>query len=321
MDFAADFTAIDFETASRRPDSACQLAAVTVRDGRIVDQAAWLIRPEPLVFSRINVQIHGITPERVKTAPNFGQCWPEIAARLGDDCLVAHNAGFDIGVLLACLRSHGQTIPELQFTCTRAVARRTWPHRHRYGLQPLADWLGIRFRHHDALEDAVACAKILLAAGIDQGAVSLEDLEKRLRLQRGRAGAGGIRSVTGRRSRSRTSGGSPPLGQRMTEPPRSAESPFDFQRTLIRGELIRPLQGRRMVISGRFQTLSIDQLLLLAGCLGGECAPRVDQEVNLLVAGGKAADQDRQRVHQLRVQGHEIDILDEAEFLALISRS
>ena len=36
MDFAADFTAIDFETASRRADSACQLAAVVVREGRIV---------------------------------------------------------------------------------------------------------------------------------------------------------------------------------------------------------------------------------------------------------------------------------------------
>ena len=55
MDFAADFTAIDFETASRRSDSACQLAAVRVREGRIVYQACWLIRPEPFYFSEFNI--------------------------------------------------------------------------------------------------------------------------------------------------------------------------------------------------------------------------------------------------------------------------
>ena len=36
MGFAPNFTAIDFETASRRNDSACQLGAVVVRDGEIV---------------------------------------------------------------------------------------------------------------------------------------------------------------------------------------------------------------------------------------------------------------------------------------------
>src|SRR6056297_3406259 len=185
MDFAADFTAIDFETASRRSDSACQLAAVVVRGGQIVDQCKWMIRPEPFYFSQSNIRIHGITPQQVEAEPCFGQLWPEIANRLGDDCLVAHNATFDIGVLLACLSAHRHAIPELQYTCTRAIARRVWPHHRRYGLKPLASWLGIRFRHHDALEDSIACAKILLAAGIDREANSLEDLEKRLRLKRG----------------------------------------------------------------------------------------------------------------------------------------
>ncbi len=105
MDFAANFTAIDFETANRRADSACQLAAVAVRDGKIADSVTWLIRPEPLYFSRVNIEIHGITPDQVRGEPDFGDLWPEIAEKISDDCLVAHNAGFDIGVLLACLRT------------------------------------------------------------------------------------------------------------------------------------------------------------------------------------------------------------------------
>ena len=51
MDFAADFTAIDFETANHQPDSACQLGVVVVRNGQVVDQFTWMIRPEPLYFS------------------------------------------------------------------------------------------------------------------------------------------------------------------------------------------------------------------------------------------------------------------------------
>ena len=36
---------------------------VTVRQGRMVDQAKWMIRPDPLYFSRFNIQIHGITDQ------------------------------------------------------------------------------------------------------------------------------------------------------------------------------------------------------------------------------------------------------------------
>ena len=71
MDFAADFTAIDFETASHQPDSACQLGAVVVRNGQLVDQFMWMIRPQPLHFSKSNIRIHGITPAQVREEPTL----------------------------------------------------------------------------------------------------------------------------------------------------------------------------------------------------------------------------------------------------------
>ena len=206
-----DFTAIDFETATGRRDSACQLAAVVVRGGKIVDTAMWMIRPQPCYFSPSNIQIHGITPQQVRDEPVFGERWPEISEKLGGvdgigrECLVAHNASFDLGVLLACLQTHAQPIPELQFTCTRAIARRTWPGRRGYGLKPLANWLGIRFRHHDALEDSIACAQVLLAAGIDRQADSLSSLESNLRLTRGTAGPWGYKGATAARATKRRS--------------------------------------------------------------------------------------------------------------------
>ena len=39
------FTAVDFETANKAPDSACSIGLVRVEGGRIVDRAVYYIRP------------------------------------------------------------------------------------------------------------------------------------------------------------------------------------------------------------------------------------------------------------------------------------
>ncbi|MGI9470311.1 MAG: exonuclease domain-containing protein [Rubripirellula sp.] len=344
MDFAADFTAIDFETANRRPESACQLGAVVVRKGKIIDEAAWMIRPEPLYFSRGNIRIHGITPDRVRDEPTLGELWPEIAERLGDDCLVAHNASFDIGVLLASLRAHRQTIPEIQFTCTRAVARRTWPHHRRYGLKPLSNWLGIRFRHHDALEDSIACAKILLAAGIDREAESLPDLEKRLRLSRGKAGPWGHRGPAGRSSRARSTTKNVTRERSSTQttlpflfPDQVASSKaeyqttethpptIDLQRLFIRADFIRPLNGKQIVFAGRLTRLTRHDAESLATRLGGTCQTEVDDSTDYLIVGSTCKEttatdlrREQSRAEELNDSGKAIRIVDENEFLGLV---
>ena len=169
MTFAANFTAIDFETANRRPDSACQLGAVVVRDGEIVDQRMWMIRPDPFFFSAGNIRIHGIRPADVDNEPDFAALWDELRPYVTDDCLIAHNAGFDINVLVSCLKRHRLDVPELQFNCTRLIAKLAWPSRPRYGLKPLSNWLGVEFKHHDALEDSIACARLLARGGNLEG--------------------------------------------------------------------------------------------------------------------------------------------------------
>ncbi|XZE54373.1 exonuclease domain-containing protein [Planctomycetaceae bacterium SH139] len=187
-----DFTAIDFETANHQPQSACQLGAVVVRQGQVVARHCWLIRPRPLQFNRRNIEVHGITPTDVRDAADFGQLWLEMQEAFANQVLVAHNARFDLGVLRACLTFYQLPVPDLQFTCTRAIARAAWPNHAGYGLRAIADRLGIVFRHHDALEDADACAQVLLAAAADRQTDDLPALEKALRLSRGRAGDWGI---------------------------------------------------------------------------------------------------------------------------------
>ncbi len=333
-EFAADFTAIDFETANHRRDSACQLAAVKVRDGKIADSRTWMIRPKPFFFTRTNIRIHGIIPGRVADEREFGDLWDDISETLADDCLVAHNAGFDIGVLLACLLKHGKEIPDLSFTCTRVIARSTWPGRRRYGLKPLADWLGIRVRHHDAREDSIACAKVLLAAGIDKQAKSLSHLEKSLRLCRGTAGVWGHRGPS--RYRRKQPGGRSPMGQPMNLPmggrsvigestagyqssSHPPSSPLDFQRLLIRADFIRPLSGKSIVFSGKLKSFSNEEAALLASRAGGHCQVNVDSQTSILVVGSTSrTDQQQQKADQLRSSGLPIRVLSEEEFLGLV---
>lgn len=334
-----DFTAIDFETASQRRDSACQLAAVVVRQGEIVRQAKWLIRPRPLFFAPGNIRIHGITPDHVRDQPEFGELWPEIAETFAGDCLVAHNATFDLGVLLACLRSHGHPVPDLEFTCTRAIARRAWPGRRSYGLKPLSNWLGVRFRHHDALEDAIACAKVMLAARVAKQAGSLEQLEQTLRLSRGRAGQWGCRGPGG--GRRRRPSGSNGSGSRATTSrtrpvevasvPESArrepDAGIDLQRLLVRAEFIRPLAGQRIVFTGCLRHFSRESAEELARRLGGQCDPCVTRHTNLVVVGrpdartlaaGRRQSVKESRAAELCRQGAAIRILEEDDFLSLI---
>ena len=300
--FSATFTSIDFETASRRPDSACQLGLVKVIDGRIADQHCWLIRPRPFIFHRSNIQIHGITPEEVRSEPEFCELWNDIQQIIGESCLVAHNASFDLRVLLSTLRTQRLAIPEMQYTCTRSIARRTWPHLLRFGLKPLSDWLGIRFQHHDALEDAIACAKLLLAAGIDQESASLPDLEEKLRLDRGRAGSWGMKGPSIKRSRSVKSQSSQRSGSLpfikpndlagvirngdsvpVSQPEIQKDETANFQRLSIRLGFIQPLAGKNFVLAKELRKEETRQIKQLVHAAGGKLQEYQDHTTHYII--------------------------------------
>lgn len=179
---ALDFTAIDFETANSSPSSPCQVGLVRVRDGRVVAQDGWLIRPPAGhdEFQEWNVRIHGIRPEDVTDAAT----WPDQIDRLyafaGDDVLVAHNAGFDLNVLRRSCEATGLDAPMYRSLCSLAVARKTYT-LESYRLPVAAAAAGFDdFPHHDALADARACAQIVIDAARCTGASDVDALSKAL---------------------------------------------------------------------------------------------------------------------------------------------
>ncbi len=156
------FVAIDFETANKYPNSACSIGMVRVESGEIVRTLNRLIRP-PFDYFEFT-DIHGITLEMVKSEPSFAEVWPEIRQMIdGAEYLVAHNASFDRRVLYSCCRMAHIKIPEHDFICTVQVARRTWNIRPTK-LNNVCEVLNIELNHHEALSDAVAAAKIMIAS-------------------------------------------------------------------------------------------------------------------------------------------------------------
>ncbi|MBI3929741.1 MAG: 3'-5' exonuclease [Armatimonadetes bacterium] len=164
------FVAIDFETADQGRDSACALALVRVEAGRVVQRQAHLIRPPRSRFRF--TYIHGICWSQVRREPTFAQLWPRLEPLLrGAEFLAAHNAAFDQSVLRACCRAARLEPPALPFCCTVQLARESW------GIRPtklpdVCRFLGIPLNHHDALSDAEACARIVLAARVPTAATA-----------------------------------------------------------------------------------------------------------------------------------------------------
>ncbi len=167
------FVAIDFETADTGRDSACSVGLVRVENGTIVQKVVQLIRPPRIetgdLFTPPPAEfqftyIHGIRPQQVMDQPTFAQAWPKLEPLLdGASFLAAHNAPFDAGVLHACCEATRIAKPPHRFVDTVKLARSTWnifPTK----LPDVCRHLGISLNHHEALSDAEACARIVIAA-------------------------------------------------------------------------------------------------------------------------------------------------------------
>jgi len=151
-----DFVALDFETATPKRCSVCQIGMVRVRRGEIVDEFSSLICPPDNEYSYWNQRIHGLGSDDTLDAPCFLDLWPQIANFIGNDPVVAHNVGFDRSCLRKCWEAFEIEPMEYVYDCTY---RKTG-----LSLDKACEHYGVVLdNHHDALADAIACARIYVA--------------------------------------------------------------------------------------------------------------------------------------------------------------
>lgn len=147
-----NFTAIDFETAHGKRWSICQVGLVRVENGIIKETINRLVCPPDNIYFYRNIEVHGITPERTRTAPDFSYVWREIAHLINGQTVVAHNGAFDFSCLAQTLDYYQIAQPEYEKQCTYKI--------YKQKLASLCQEYRIPLNHHDALSDALACAEL-----------------------------------------------------------------------------------------------------------------------------------------------------------------
>jgi DNA polymerase III subunit epsilon len=287
------FVAIDFETANNRSNSACQIGAVWVEDWKIVHEQVWLIRPPRMYFSPMCVSVHGITPRDCMESPGWDRVWAELQPAVEGQLIVGHNVGFDANVLLGCNQHYDIAISELEIQCTRLIAKRAWPSNDGHGLAKITQHLGILFKHHDALEDARACAWVAIHAAEKLNAKSMEELEESLGLVRGKVRSDIVRNPRTIRQRrtdriEEPSGRIEPKQFRIDGIPRRAAAKrpnlvVDSILQSCRNE--KPLANKKMVLVNTILNLERQDAIDFLTTLGAIVQANVNMQTQFVVLG------------------------------------
>jgi DNA polymerase-3 subunit epsilon len=285
-----EFIALDVETANADIASICAIGLVHFRDGQAVRTLSTLINPQD-EFDPVNIGIHGIRPEDVRTAPTIEKIYPQLSETLCPS-VVVHHTHFDRTAFHKVSVRH--KLPDL--TCrwldSSSIARRAWPDcaRRGYGLADLGRKLNIVFKHHDATEDARAAGEVVIKAiaatgiGIDQWL------------------------------------------EMVSQPVGRSSHPQDHEPRVARaGNKEGPLYGEVITFTGKL-SIERERAARLAAMAGCKVTDTVTKKTSLLVVGdqdirvlnGHDRSTKQRRAEELIADGQEIKILGESDYVLLL---
>ena len=307
------FTAIDFETANADRGSVCAVGLVMVENGEVVDRLRQLIRPDPLNFDPFNVSIHGISVADVANAPTFSEFWPSLWSRVSGP-LVAHNAAFDMSVLRRALDQFGVQYPETDYFCTRVISRIVWPEHPTYALDHIARAVGISFVHHDAAEDARACALIAIMACRQLNVPTLYGLQDGCGLRVGRLFAGGYCPCGG------------PHTANSLPHNRLKLCAADITPSGLSHDEHTPCCGMAFVFTGAMSSMPRKDAMQAVVDRGGICHDIVKSDTDYLVLGQEGfigyqaghKSSKMKKAEEMRSKGMPIEILSESDFIGML---
>jgi DNA polymerase-3 subunit epsilon len=173
------FHVIDVETANADFSSICQLGVAEFKNGELVSTWETLLNPEDY-FDSMNTSIHGISSVMVEHSPTFPEVLDELQNKIGGKILF-HHMPFDKVALNRALLKYQLKITNPVWVDSAKVVRRTWSEcsSSGYGLKSITKSLDIKFKHHNALEDAIATGKVVLKA-LEKNNWCIEDCIQRI---------------------------------------------------------------------------------------------------------------------------------------------
>lgn len=161
--FTERYVVFDVETPNRFNDRISAIGVVVVEGHIVIQEYYTLVNPETH-FDPFSISLTGISAEDVVDKPTFSEVWSELAPVFNSGMLIAHNASFDMSVLAKCLNAyHIEWQPYTYYACTCQMGRKCFPHAENHKLNTLCALLNIPLKkHHCALDDAKACASLLI---------------------------------------------------------------------------------------------------------------------------------------------------------------
>lgn len=307
-----DFIAIDFETANEHMNSACAIGIACVNNFEIVEQKYYLIQPPDNFYNPYNSEIHGIIPNDTKDSPTFNIIWNEIEPLFHDCIVVAHNARFDMSVLKKCLDTYSLVSPDFQYIDSIAVSNRAIADKsYSKSLVDRAAYFNIPVeQHHNALNDAIVCAQIVIASVRTTNRKSLKTYCSSFR-----------RRTTHMFSE--------------LKPMKEISSNFHHYNTVKISDLSpsttiidtsNPLYGKNIVITGDFdsmtRTAAMQKVTDIGGIIKSAVSSKTDYLIvgkqNLSVVGKDGLSSKERKAYELIEKGNKITILHESEFLSYL---
>ncbi len=158
-----DFVVFDTETTGINTDidKVIELAGVKISKGNIVETFTTFINPQEKLTEKIK-ELTNISQDMVDNAPLFKKVIGDFYKFCYNCCLVAHNAPFDMGMIVGRARDCGYNFDNKVYD-TLALSREVFPQFKKFKLEYLCDQLDISLEGaHRAVNDAMATAKLFM---------------------------------------------------------------------------------------------------------------------------------------------------------------
>ncbi len=157
------FVVFDIETTglSNEKNNITEIGAVKVENGKVTKTWSSLVNPKEPIPEKI-VELTGITDEMVANAPEIDEILGEFFEFCKGSVLVAHNAKFDVGFIMAAAKKCGMSF-DFSWLDTLQLARCLYPEIANHKLNTLSKHLKVVLKnHHRAVDDARATADIFM---------------------------------------------------------------------------------------------------------------------------------------------------------------
>lgn len=284
-----DYCVLDTETTglSSYYNEIIEIGILKVRDNKIVDRYSQLIKPnceiDPFITS-----LTGITNEMLKDMPAIDFVMSDVLSFIGMDVIIGHNTSFDIRFLNA-----GFNIElDNKYMDTMQFARKLFPELKHHRLSDLTSYLGLSNNEHRSISDCIATKELYdsIKDTMNKRGLKIQDLW--------------VKSIHGRKG----------IDIKLIHP---TEVEIDEDNFFF---------NRHVVFTGKLEKMVRHDAMQIVVNLGGILDNNVIKSTNYLILGNNdynailkgEKSSKHKKAEKLKLEGQDIEIIDEFTFYVLI---